>query len=68
MSRLTTKACAAVLAAEYGRAIEQDYNVAHQRFGQWVCNNYLRPGVVWSELFYKTNTDAFRLIDEEQFG
>ena len=66
MNRLLTDKYAGELAAQYGNAIADDPNVAHQRFGQWVCNNYLRAGVAWPELFYGTNTDAFRLINEEQ--
>lgn len=28
-----------------------------QRFGQYVCNNYLKQGISWPELFYNESTN-----------
>jgi hypothetical protein len=34
----------------------------HQRFGQWVCNNYLAPLASFPELFYADEGRAFIIL------
>lgn len=33
-----------------------------QRFGQFMCNNYLKPGQSWPDLYYANEQEAFELL------
>ncbi len=48
---------AATLSDEWVRFHKNAVLSQNLRFGQYICNNYLRPGVSWSELYYDEDDD-----------
>lgn len=37
------------------------------RFGQWVCNNYLKPDQSWPELYHADNPVAMKILEKEYY-